>query len=108
MKVCVETDITRCMRKNVPRRVAFKDKVLARMKALGCSLSGSGLRRTPGGLTFPLAPSSPPLEERKGGMVTSAPSPNLRTFLLAPRPERVGLRARTLEPLTQWLHGYGI
>jgi len=25
------------MRKNVPRRVALKDKVLARMKALGCS-----------------------------------------------------------------------
>jgi hypothetical protein len=56
MKVCVETDITRYMRKNVPRRVALKDKVLARMKALGCSLSGSGLRRTPGGPHLPPSP----------------------------------------------------
>ncbi len=74
MKVCVETDITRCMRKNVPRRVAFKDKVLARMKALGCSLSGSGLRRTPGGLTFPLAPFLSPAGGEEGG------DGNLRTF----------------------------
>jgi len=73
------------------------------------TVSGPGLRRTPGGPHLPPSPLPLPRWRRgRGGMVTSAPSPNLRTFPLAPRPERVGLRARTLEPLTQWLHGYGI
>jgi|GEM_PF-3423175 len=78
MKVCVETDITRYMRKNVPRRVALKDKVLARMKALGCSLSGSGLRRTPGGPHLPPSPLPLPRWGRGRGDGSS------RTFSLAP------------------------
>jgi hypothetical protein len=80
MKVCVETDITRYMRKNVPRRVALKDKVLARMKALGCSLSGSGLRRTPGGPHLPPSPLPLPRWRRGRG------DGNLRTFPPAPAP----------------------
>jgi len=35
MKLGVETDITRFVRKNVPRRVASKEEVLARMEQLG-------------------------------------------------------------------------
>jgi transposase len=35
MKLGVETDITRFVRKNVPRRLAPRDEVLARMKELG-------------------------------------------------------------------------
>ena len=35
MKLGVETDITRFVRKNVPRRVAPRDEVLARMEELG-------------------------------------------------------------------------
>jgi len=62
------------MRKNVPRRVALKDKVLARMKALGCSLSGSGLRRTPGGPHLPPSPLPLPRWRRGRG------DGNLRTF----------------------------
>jgi transposase len=38
MKLGIETDITRFVRKNVPRRVAPKEEVLARMKELGLSL----------------------------------------------------------------------
>ena len=38
MKLGIETDITRFVRKNVPRRVAPRDEVLARMKELGLSL----------------------------------------------------------------------
>lgn len=38
MKLGVETDITRFVRKNVPRRVAPRDEVLARMEELGLSL----------------------------------------------------------------------
>ena len=35
MKLGVETDITRFVRKNVPRRVAPRDEVLARMEERG-------------------------------------------------------------------------
>jgi len=35
MKVGIETDITCFVRKNVPRRVAPREEVLARMKELG-------------------------------------------------------------------------
>jgi hypothetical protein len=38
MKLGVETDITRFVRKNVPRRLAAKDEVLARMMELGLSV----------------------------------------------------------------------
>jgi hypothetical protein len=38
MKLGIETDITRFVRKNVPRRVAPRDEVLAQMKELGLSL----------------------------------------------------------------------
>ena len=37
MKLGVETDITRFVRRNVPRRLAAKDEVLARMTELGLS-----------------------------------------------------------------------
>jgi len=37
MKLGIETDITRFVRKNVPRRLAPKEEVLARMEALGLS-----------------------------------------------------------------------
>jgi hypothetical protein len=35
MKLGIETDITRFVRKNVPRRVAPREEVLARMEELG-------------------------------------------------------------------------
>ena len=35
MKLGVETDITRFVRKNIPRRIAPKEEVLARMEELG-------------------------------------------------------------------------
>jgi hypothetical protein len=35
MKLGVETDITRFVRRNVPRRLATKDEILARMTELG-------------------------------------------------------------------------
>ncbi len=38
MKLGVETDITRFVRKNVPRRVASKEEVLTRMTELGLSV----------------------------------------------------------------------
>lgn len=38
MKLGVETDITRFVRRNVPRRLAAKDEVLARMTELGLSV----------------------------------------------------------------------
>ena len=37
MKLGVETDITRFVRKNVPRRIAPREEVLARMQELGLS-----------------------------------------------------------------------
>jgi hypothetical protein len=37
MKLGIETDITRFVRRNVPRRIAPKDEVLARMEELGLS-----------------------------------------------------------------------
>ena len=38
MKLGVENDITRFVRRNVPRRLAPKDEVLARMAELGLSV----------------------------------------------------------------------
>jgi len=38
MQLGVETDITRFVRRNVPRRLAAKDEVLARMMELGLSV----------------------------------------------------------------------
>jgi hypothetical protein len=35
MRLGVQTDITRFVRKNVPRRIAPRDEVLARMAELG-------------------------------------------------------------------------
>jgi len=37
MKLGVETDITRFVRKNVPRRIAPREEVLVRMQELGLS-----------------------------------------------------------------------
>ena len=37
MKLGIETDITRFVRRNVPRRIASRDEVLARMEELGLS-----------------------------------------------------------------------
>jgi hypothetical protein len=37
MKLGVETDITRFVRKNIPRKLASREEVLARMTELGLS-----------------------------------------------------------------------
>jgi len=37
MKLGVETDVTRLVRKNVPRRLAAREEVLVRMTELGLS-----------------------------------------------------------------------
>ena len=38
MKLGVETDITRFVRRNVPRRIAPREEVLARMEELGIAV----------------------------------------------------------------------
>jgi hypothetical protein len=38
MKLGIETDITHIVRKDVPRRLAPKDEVLARMEELGITM----------------------------------------------------------------------